>query len=43
MSSDSEDDPDYVPTAPQNDGQIHTFSVFRSANEQLDRRPGLSK
>lgn len=41
MSSDSEDDPDYVPTAPQNDGQIHIFSVFHPANERLHRRLGL--
>ena len=41
MSSDSEDDPDYVPTAPQNDGQIHIFPVFHSANERLHRRLGL--
>lgn len=29
MSSDSEDDPDYVPTAPQNDG-LYAFSSYFS-------------
>jgi hypothetical protein len=30
MSSDSEDDPDYTPTAPQNDGQYTYSSSFNN-------------
>lgn len=39
MSSDSEDDPDYVPTVSQNDG-LHACSyiVLPIANEHIHRR-----